>query len=322
MRNKIRIQLIPQTNINQHGAHCNFNCIWCHNDFFAFQTDRYRYDVSDQISAIMEGISTIEPYYEQKLPVQISAAGEPTMIGLANLENLIRKLCQIGYHDIGLTTNGSKMVPKFIYRLKEAGLTSINFSVNSINPVTYAAITGSSVKTLSKVLQHIDFSLHAGLETSVNCIYSSFNQFEFREILQYLAQKNNLTWKFFDLIGNSPYYQPIQSLIQDLEDLDFQFTKMADSEYIHLITNVGRSRIKIKISREENSCPNVICKLRSECTEGCRASIRISAMGIQPCGIKRENMIHRHQYDDFSFVKEQLMEGGKLERIYSTFEIL
>lgn len=66
-----------------------------------------------------------------------------------------------GVEEIALTTNGVRL-PRLAAELKEAGIDTVNISLDSLKPERYAAITG--LDTLRQTLDGIDAALLAGFD--------------------------------------------------------------------------------------------------------------------------------------------------------------
>lgn len=316
---KLRIELLPPVKKNEHGAFCNLNCLWCHNDYFGYDIDKnFVPDFDTQLQSILKISQSLKDYYSKNLPIQISAAGEPTLVGLENLEKLIYNLKLQGYQNIGLTTNGTVLNARKLAVLQQAGLTEINISLNSLDPKIYTQITGMNGRhLLPKVKENIRQALQLGLKTSINCIYSRFNQDEISGFINFVQTNPGLVLKFFDLLDDTDHYLPISHLIETMRKLNLNTPVKFHQEYNFLQYQVGKSFVKIKLSREENNCPNLDCPFRSDCNEGCRNSIRVSAFGIQPCGIRTDNLLPIEEIENFEKLHHTLASGGKRLEYFS-----
>jgi cyclic pyranopterin phosphate synthase len=85
--------------------------------------------------------------------------GEPLV--RRNIETLVAMIAAVpGITDFGMTTNGSLLTTDMARRLKTAGLMRVNISLDTLDPVRFAAITrgGNS----DDVLRGIDAALDAG----------------------------------------------------------------------------------------------------------------------------------------------------------------
>ncbi len=91
--------------------------------------------------------------------------GEPLV--RKDIEVLIKELTSIpGIQDVTMTTNGCLLKEKAA-ALKTAGLSSVNVSLDTLNPLRFARITRRDC--FESVLEGIDSALAAGLKVKINC---------------------------------------------------------------------------------------------------------------------------------------------------------
>ncbi|MGD9900902.1 MAG: radical SAM protein [Calditrichaceae bacterium] len=315
MNAKLRIELYPEVKMNDHGARCNLNCIWCHNDMMPVVACSLDNPFS-QVNTILEQVDILSAYYNGDTSVQISSAGEPTLMPAKTMAYLIKGIRKAGFTNIGLTTNGTTGSRSLYDLFVEAGLTEINISLNTLKPERYLYYSGvaGGERLFQHALNSIEYALSSGLKTGVNCIYSSLNFDEIEDMIEFTGKSNGLTWKFFDLLGSglTDMYKPMSQLMGFLEKQGFRLSERNNEEYVYYLIPVGLGQFKIKISREANLCPNKACTSRQECNEGCRASIRISKDGIQPCGVRRDNFIPNKSVFNKQLLVSGLRDGGKL----------
>jgi cyclic pyranopterin phosphate synthase len=92
--------------------------------------------------------------------------GEPLVRG--GIVGLARELALIpGVTSLGMTTNGTLLAP-LAADLKEAGLDSVNVSLDTLDPDRYKIITNGG--SLADVLAGLDAALEAGLEVKLNIV--------------------------------------------------------------------------------------------------------------------------------------------------------
>ncbi len=86
-----------------------------------------------------------------------------------NIEDLIYLLAKIdGFKDLAMTTNGI-LLDKYARILTDAGLHRVNISLDTIDPVKYAALTRGG--DINKVFRGIEAAQHAGLlPVKINCV--------------------------------------------------------------------------------------------------------------------------------------------------------
>jgi GTP 3',8-cyclase len=92
--------------------------------------------------------------------------GEPLL--RPKLEDLVASLRRINaIKSISMTTNGLLLADK-VKQLKEAGLDSVNISLDSFKTTRFKAITGSNL--LEKVLESIEVAKSIGLKVKINTV--------------------------------------------------------------------------------------------------------------------------------------------------------
>lgn len=120
--------------------------------------------------------------------------GEPTLY--RDLVPLVKELSFLGI-PIKLTTNGL-FLSSLAGPLKEAGLKSINVSLDAIEPTLYKTMTRYS--GLEKVLTGIQCALEAGIQVKINSvIMKGVNESQIAPLLTYSIQ-NNITLRFLELM--------------------------------------------------------------------------------------------------------------------------
>ncbi|AOZ91339.1 GTP 3',8-cyclase MoaA [Paenibacillus crassostreae] len=132
---------------------CNLRCIYCMpEEGMEFEPAEHllSYEEITDVVRILAGMGV------RKLRL---TGGEPLV--RKELDVLVAMLSQIpGIEDIALTTNAIFLAPRAA-RLKEAGLTRVNISLDSLQPERFKSITrGGDIK---KVLASIDECIRVGL---------------------------------------------------------------------------------------------------------------------------------------------------------------
>lgn len=132
---------------------CNFRCIYCMPPEGVEQMnhlDILRYDEIIQIIKIAaeDGVKHIR-----------LTGGEPTV--RKGLVDLVREIAEIpGIESIAMTTNGV-LLPKMARDLKEAGLTRVNISLDTLDPEQFRAVT--RVGNVEDVLAGVHAAFEVGL---------------------------------------------------------------------------------------------------------------------------------------------------------------
>ena len=73
-------------------------------------------------------------------------------------------------HTIGITTNGYLLKKSYIQNLIDAGLDSINISLDSLSASKFASLTRRSESTMNHVLSAISSCHELGLKVKINCV--------------------------------------------------------------------------------------------------------------------------------------------------------
>jgi GTP 3',8-cyclase len=160
---------------------CNLRCIYCMPEEgiqIKQHKDILRYEQIEQIvrQAARLGISKI------RLP-----GGEPLI--KKDIEILIECLAGIkGIKELCLTTNGILLAQKAKI-LRQAGLTSMNISLDTLQPERYREITRGG--NLADVLKGIDAAIREGFKIKLNTVViKDKNEDEIDEIKRFCRNKN------------------------------------------------------------------------------------------------------------------------------------
>jgi cyclic pyranopterin phosphate synthase len=161
--------------------------------------------------------------------------GEPLL--RPKLEDLIISLAKIsGIRSISMTTNGLLLENK-VKQLKDAGLESVNISLDSFRGDRFKAITG--IDGFNKVIEGIDAAYSVGLKIKINTvIIRGWNEDEIVDFAKF-ARNSGHTVRFIEFmpLDGSGIWQP-----------DLVYSKKEMVEII--IKNIG------KITPLNNFCNN------------------------------------------------------------------
>ncbi len=138
---------------------CNFRCVYClpHGCPAAGPGAALS---RGEIGRLVRGLAGLG-FWKVRL-----TGGEPTI--RPDICDVVREVAATpGIRKVGLTTNGYRL-DAIASELRAAGLTSINVSVDSLDPERFERITGS--RHLDRVVAGIEASLSAGLAVKVNAV--------------------------------------------------------------------------------------------------------------------------------------------------------
>lgn len=301
---------------------CNLACVWCHEDNFHHKTTMPAFGPFI-MEYLIEAIAHASE--RDRTSVKISGQGEPCLAGREDLCELVHGLKRDPkIAEVDMVTNGT-LLAGMAEDLARAGLDGVTVSLNSLNPDTYAQITGRN--KLDAALDGLMAAREAGLPVTVNAVYSAFNEGEIGRYVR-LARQEGITVKFFDLLTTpqtKELFRPLEKLQDELETKGKDYGLDGSVErYVNPPTLLKygvvpalpyqRPQIHLKYTGE-NMCPVRNCSARSRCHEGCRYSIRLDQAGvIYPCGARRNNKhtfynLHRVTYDED--IRRILRSGGK-----------
>ena len=112
--------------------------------------------------------------------------------------DLIRAIKQTdGIDEVTVTTNGQTLY-QFIDELKDIGVGGINISLDTLDPLKFAYITGGG--SLDMTLRSIALSAESGIRTKVNCLLQKgFNEDEIISLAD-LAFKYRIDVRFIEMM--------------------------------------------------------------------------------------------------------------------------
>jgi len=205
---------------------CNLRCVYCMpEEGMEFEPEEHllTFEQIAEVVRVLAGMGV------RKLRL---TGGEPLV--RKNLERLVAGLSAIpGIEDIALTTNGMFFAKK-AEALREAGLTRINISLDSLKPARFALITRGG--DLRKVLQAIEAAERAGLDPiKLNVVLmKGMNDDEIGDFLQ-LTRERKLHVRFIEYmpIGHSgdgwkQRYLPLQTVHDRCRELGWRVEEQGD----------------------------------------------------------------------------------------------
>lgn len=155
---------------------CNFSCAYCLPDGYACDSERDFLSVAE--------ITTLVRTFAQLGTSKVRlTGGEPSL--RKDLPQIIHQCATTpGIEHVALTSNGYKL-DKCAAQWVDAGLHSINISIDSLDPRLFASITGHN--TLDSILAGIDKALSLGLKVKVNAVLMrQYNAAEFAGFLNWI----------------------------------------------------------------------------------------------------------------------------------------
>jgi GTP 3',8-cyclase len=169
--------------------------------------------------------------------------GEPLL--RPALEDLVASLRRINaIKSISMTTNGLLLADK-VKLLKEAGLDSVNISLDSFEPARFKAITG--IDGLEKVLESIEAARNIGLKVKINTvIIRGWNEDEIVNFAKF-ARDNENTVRFIE-------FMPLDG--DGIWQKDLVFSK---NEMMNVIINNIGDIVPLSTINNRNNSTNNLC---------------------------------------------------------------
>ncbi|MDD1751899.1 MAG: GTP 3',8-cyclase MoaA [Methanotrichaceae archaeon] len=247
-------------------SRCNLRCIYCHHEGESSS--------SEKIEAQMV-ISVAKAASELGMSHIKFTGGEPLMRD--DLEDIISQMPRI--LDISVTTNGILLAQR-ASALADAGLGRANISLDSLNPKTYQAITGSLDGDLEQVLVGVDAATEAGLmPIKLNVVVLRANDKEIPDLIEFARSKGLILQliQLLDLKG--------LGISGDIEGIE----RFLQANANKVVTREMHRRRKYFIDGAEVEVvrPMDNTEFCAHCTR-----IRLTSDGkIKPCLLRNDNLI-------------------------------
>ncbi|WP_293745889.1 GTP 3',8-cyclase MoaA [uncultured Paraglaciecola sp.] len=155
---------------------CNFKCNYCLPDGYACDTER-NFLALPEIETLVNGFAELGT---SKIRI---TGGEPSL--RKDLPEII-KACSTatGIQHVAMTSNGYKLESD-IHKWVDAGLNSLNISIDSLDPRMFSAITGHD--KLETILCGIDKAIALGVKVKINAVLmKQYNEQELQNFLAWL----------------------------------------------------------------------------------------------------------------------------------------
>ncbi len=162
---------------------CNFRCIYC------MPEKNVSFLPESQILTLKEWVEVVKFAASIGIYKIRFTGGEPLMY--KNIVEIVEKISGIkGIKEICLTTNGS-LLSKYAWKLKKAGLTRVNVSLDTIDTLKFNEITRNGNLTI--VMEGIYAAIEAGLvPIKINFVKIDGVNNDDEEKVRNFCKKNNL----------------------------------------------------------------------------------------------------------------------------------
>lgn len=156
---------------------CNLKCFYCHREGQEKNNDELSADEIQRITKVAGSIGI------RKVKI---TGGEPLL--REDIAEIVRKISE-DIKDVSVTTNGI-LLEKYAGKLKKAGLSRVNISLDSLNPETYKKITGTDY--LTHALHGIKSAVKNNLKpVKINTVLmKGINENGLEEMINFSSQNN------------------------------------------------------------------------------------------------------------------------------------
>lgn len=257
----------PVSNLRISLTHeCNLSCIYCHREGEKYPEQPLKAGEIAEILRVAEKFDIRSVKF---------TGGEPLL--RRDIVDIIGSVP--GSMESSVTTNGT-LLSDYADDLKEAGLSRVNVSIDSLDPVTYREITGSD--RLSAVLEGIDAALRVGLTPiKLNMVLlAGINEHELEDFYTYIRNNRNLILQLIELmdIGACASHKDLSCLESDLETR----SKVIVTRRMHHRKKYCLDGAEVEVVRPLHN------------TEFCRYCnrLRVTSDGkVKPCLLRTDNHI-------------------------------
>ncbi|HUA69233.1 MAG TPA: GTP 3',8-cyclase MoaA [Candidatus Saccharimonadales bacterium] len=169
---------------------CNERCLYCMPEGYKGWETKPDHLTADEIIRVVRAAAGLG-FRKFRL-----TGGEPLM--RSDVPKIVRAITQIpGVESVGLSTNGMKLAA-LAQPLYDAGLRTVNVSLDALDPAIYRRITGGDV---AKVLAGIRATVTAGFErVKLNCVLMrGVNEHELWPLVLF-AGEHDLPLRFIELM--------------------------------------------------------------------------------------------------------------------------
>jgi len=177
---------------------CNFSCSYCLPDGYHCHGQKKSNLNTKEITHLLSAFAALGT---EKVRL---TGGEPSV--RKDLTQIIEIAAKTrGVNQVAITTNGYKLKEN-ITAWKEAGLTALNISMDSLDPQRFYLITGHN--SLKKLLQGLELALELGLKVKTNAVLlKGVNSHQLPLFLDFVKNKP-ISLRFIELMqtGDNQQY--------------------------------------------------------------------------------------------------------------------
>ena len=259
---------------------CNENCIYCHHDGMVSSKDEMTPDEIYTICKIAKKLGVKK--------IRLSG-GDPLV--RKDIVEIVEKIGSLNFKDISLTTNGV-LLEKYAKDLKEAGLSRVNVSLDTLNRDTYKFVTNMDYLNEAKagILKAVEVGLYPVKINMV--IMKDINEHEIKDMFNF-CKDNNMVLQLIELIESencdddkfsAEYHYTLDKVEERLADIA---DDVKERKFMQ-----GRRKYYINGGEIEVVKPMDNSKFCANCTR-----LRVTPDGkIKPCLLRNDNLVELISY--------------------------
>jgi len=266
---------------------CNLACFYCHNEGFSSRGERLM--SAEEIGKIVE--LAVE-FGVRKIKL---TGGEPLL--REDIIEVLRAIPKPPIEEVSMTTNGT-LLAGLAQDLKEAGLDRVNMSLDTLEPETYALITGKSV--LEDVLAGVESALKAKLKPlKINMVLlDGVNDGEVDRMFEYASSEGAIL-QLIELLQTPLNERSFAGCHLDLDEIERRFGERALSVETRY-TMHARRKYLLPEGEVEFVRPMHNSEFCMHCTR-----LRLTHDGyLKPCLMRNDNLV-----DVLSCLREGSADG-------------
>ncbi|MDD4991705.1 MAG: radical SAM protein [Paludibacter sp.] len=187
---------------------CNYACLYCADGSKNNSPVSKNYVRKQTILPVSELLQLIENLNNELALETIRLTGGEPMLH-PELLTIVAGIKKLNVGKIAMTTNGHMLYSK-VEQLRDAGLTSINISLDALDVETFKKMSRNP--GLENVLRSIDAAIDCGLEVKLNTVVlNGVNNHQIVPLLDFAMSKNILI-RFLELMPMGPLHHSYKEL--------------------------------------------------------------------------------------------------------------
>jgi MoaA/NifB/PqqE/SkfB family radical SAM enzyme len=214
LADKFKLANIPLNIELELTSYCNARCTFCPIDSMTRVNKKMSADILDKI---MDKCKTMKPSL-----IYLCGVGEP--LTYPNIVEVVRKLSYEIDTPVGINTNGSLLTGELYKKLLDAGVSTINISINGLSEDTYSG----HMKRLS--FDKVNNNIHEALKIkperiSLQGVITSQNYHELPEMIDYWSDQGVKIFTFNQVSNKSGHLEKFDELW--LNDMNLFYEKIS-----------------------------------------------------------------------------------------------